>query len=51
MYLKMSHFRLILIPISSGPYVLKDYDQEDIGLCGKKRKDWDKTPTGIFGKT
>lgn len=38
-------------PISSGPYVLKDYDQGGYWTLWEKRKDWDKTPTGIlFGE-
>ncbi|PNR94541.1 ABC transporter substrate-binding protein [Petrotoga sp. 9PWA.NaAc.5.4] len=38
-------------PISSGPYVLKDYDRAGYWTLWEKRKDWDRTPTGImFGE-
>ncbi len=38
-------------PISSGPYVLKDYDSAGYWTLWEKRKDWNRTPTGIlFGE-
>jgi len=38
-------------PVSSGPYVLKDYDQAGYWTLWERREDWDKTPTGIlFGQ-
>ena len=38
-------------PISSGPYVLKDYDPSGYWTLWEKRKDWARTPTGImFGE-
>jgi len=35
-------------PISSGPYVLKDYDRSGYWFLWKRRKDWDRTPTGVL---
>ena len=35
-------------PISSGPYVLKDFDQAGYWTLWERREDWDKTPTGIL---
>ena len=35
-------------PISSGPYVLKDYDQAGYWTLWERREDWDKTPTGML---
>jgi len=35
-------------PISSGPYVLKDYDQAGYWTLYERREDWDKTPTGML---
>lgn len=35
-------------PISSGPYVLKDYDPSGYWFLWEKRKDWDRTPTGVL---
>jgi len=38
-------------PVSSGPYVLKDYDPAGYWTLWELRKDWDKTPTGtLYGK-
>jgi len=38
-------------PVSSGPYVLKDYDPGGYWTRWTKRKDWDKTPTGaLYGE-
>ena len=38
-------------PISSGPYVLKDYDQAGYWTLWEKREDWQRTPTGmLFGE-
>ncbi|MGY4688008.1 ABC transporter substrate-binding protein [Petrotoga sp. DB-2] len=38
-------------PISSGPYVLKDYDVAGYWTLWEKREDWDRTPTGmLFGE-
>ena len=31
-------------PISSGPYVLKDFDQAGYWTLWERREDWDKTP-------
>lgn len=35
-------------PISSGPYVLKDYDRAGYWTLWEKREDWERTPTGIL---
>ena len=35
-------------PVSSGPYVLKDYDQAGYWVLWERRKDWNRTPTGIL---
>ncbi len=35
-------------PVSSGPYVLKDYDRAGYWTLWERREDWDKTPTGIL---
>ena len=35
-------------PISSGPYILKDYDRAGYWTLWERREDWDKTPTGIL---
>ena len=35
-------------PISSGPYVVKDYDQAGYWTLWERREDWDRTPTGIL---
>ncbi|HQE25682.1 MAG TPA: ABC transporter substrate-binding protein [Candidatus Atribacteria bacterium] len=35
-------------PVSSGPYVLKDFDQAGYWVLWERREDWDKTPTGIL---
>jgi len=35
-------------PISSGPYVLKDYDQAGYWTLYEKREDWERTPTGML---
>ncbi|MFA7057997.1 MAG: ABC transporter substrate-binding protein [Candidatus Cloacimonadales bacterium] len=38
-------------PISSGPYILKDYDPAGYWTIWEKREDWERTPTGIlFGE-
>ncbi|MGY4686656.1 ABC transporter substrate-binding protein [Petrotoga sp. DB-2] len=38
-------------PVSSGPYVLKDYDAAGYWTLWEKREDWDRTPTGmLFGE-
>ncbi|NSW75882.1 MAG: ABC transporter substrate-binding protein [Candidatus Atribacteria bacterium] len=38
-------------PVSSGPYVLYDYDPAGFWTLWERREDWDKTPTGIlYGK-
>ncbi|PNR98713.1 peptide ABC transporter substrate-binding protein [Petrotoga miotherma DSM 10691] len=38
-------------PISSGPYVLKDYDPAGYWTLWEKREDWDRTPNGmLFGE-
>jgi len=38
-------------PVSSGPYVLKDYDPAGYWTLWELRKDWDRTPTGtLYGK-
>jgi len=38
-------------PVSSGPYVLKDYDRAGYWTLWEKRNDWDRTPTGmLFGE-
>lgn len=38
-------------PVSSGPYILKDYDPAGYWTLWEKRKDWDRTPTGVlFGE-
>lgn len=38
-------------PVSSGPYVLKDYDPAGNWTLWEKRNDWQRTPTGIlFGE-
>ena len=38
-------------PISSGPYVLKDYDPGGYWTRWTKREDWQKTPTGaLYGE-
>jgi len=37
-------------PISSGPYVLEDYDPNGYWVLWKRRTDWERTPTGkLFG--
>ncbi len=35
-------------PVSSGPYVLKDYDPAGYWTLWERREDWDKTPTGML---
>ena len=35
-------------PVSSGPYVLKDYDQAGYWTLYEKREDWERTPTGML---
>ena len=35
-------------PVSSGPYVLKDYDPSGYWVLWEKREDWERTPTGIL---
>lgn len=35
-------------PVSSGPYVLHDYDPAGYWTIWTKRDDWDRTPTGIL---
>ena len=35
-------------PVSSGPYVLKDFDQAGYWTLWERREDWDKTPTGML---
>jgi len=35
-------------PVSSGPYVLKDYDQVGYWVLWERREDWDRTPTGML---
>jgi len=35
-------------PVSSGPYVLKDYDQAGYWTLWEKREDWERTPTGML---
>jgi len=35
-------------PVSSGPYVLKDYDPAGYWTLWELRKDWDRTPTGVL---
>ena len=35
-------------PVSSGPYILKDFDQAGYWTLWERREDWDKTPTGIL---
>jgi peptide/nickel transport system substrate-binding protein len=35
-------------PVSSGPYVLKDYDQAGYWTLWERREDWQKTPTGMM---
>uniref|UniRef100_A0A7V4WKC5 ABC transporter substrate-binding protein n=1 Tax=Candidatus Caldatribacterium saccharofermentans TaxID=1454753 RepID=A0A7V4WKC5_9BACT len=38
-------------PVSSGPYVLYDYDPAGYWTIWKKREDWSRTPTGmLFGE-
>lgn len=38
-------------PVSSGPYVLHDYDPAGYWTMWVRREDWDRTPTGmLFGK-
>ncbi len=38
-------------PISSGPYILKDYDAGGYWTLWEKREDWERTPTGmLFGE-
>jgi peptide/nickel transport system substrate-binding protein len=38
-------------PVSSGPYVLKDYDIGGYWTLWEKREDWNRTPTGmLFGE-
>ena len=35
-------------PISSGPYVLKDYDRAGYWTLWERREDWERTPTGML---
>ena len=35
-------------PVSLGPYVLKDYDPQGFWFLWEKRKDWDRTVTGML---
>jgi len=38
-------------PVSSGPYILKDYDPAGYWTRWELRKDWNRTPTGVlYGK-
>ncbi len=35
-------------PVSSGPYVVKDYDSAGYWTLYERREDWDRTPTGML---
>ena len=38
-------------PVSLGPYVVKEYDPAGYWILWERRKDWDRTPTGmLYGK-